>query len=51
MHEIDTDPSLARCRFGRLESGAVVNVTKIEADGLTCAPSPATLMYTIGGDK
>ena len=46
-----TDAALARCRYGRREPGAVVNVTAMDVGSVTCGPSPATLLYDIGVDK
>lgn len=46
-----TDALLARCRFGRREAGAVVNVSTVDELGVRCHPNPPTDEYVIGVDK
>ena len=46
-----TSVALARCRYGRREPGAVVNVSSIDTEGIRCDANPSTSLYTIGVDK
>lgn len=46
-----TDASLARCRYGRREPGAVTNVSSVDASGVRCFANPPTTQYMIGADK